>query len=209
MTVYVIGGIAAIALVAAVSIRQFLAPPSTAPDYDEPRPALALADDGYVTNTESIMIDLPREDVHSWVSNPELELEDFVDSGDDFPEIVGTDDIVGDFSDIGNRQDARRVVNFADGHFLAEEVISDSEENFRYMIWGFTSYQRLAVDHGVAEFKFIDHGDRSEIKWIYSLQPRNAIVRPAVNSFVEGALQTMMVDTLAGMKEGAESELLE
>lgn len=205
MTVYVNGGIAVIALVAAVSIRQFLAPPSTAPDYDEPRPA--LADDGYVTNTESIMIDLPRDEVHGWVSNPERELEDFVDSDDDFPEIVGTDDIVGDFSDIGNREEARRIVNFADGHFLAEEVISDSEDSFRYMIWGFTSYQRLAVDHGVAEFTFIDHGERTEIKWTYSLQPRNAIVRPAVNSFMEGALQTMMEDTLAGMKEGAESEL--
>lgn len=203
--IIVIASVLAAAVVATVGIMRFLAPPSEPPAYTDPAPA--LAEDGYITHTETVHIDLPREEFHAWVSQPDLELGDLMQGNDDLPQVVGTTPIVGDFDPAGDRTGDRRRVEFEDGHYLAEEVLEDSDETFRYMIWGFTGRQRLFVDHGTAQFEFADEDGGTRLTWTYSLQPTNGMVRPLLQNYVDGALATMMADTAAAMRDGAEAEL--
>ena len=75
----------------------------------------------------------------------DLRLEDLV-RFENFPAVVGTEPLVGEWQP-GSREGDRRRVEFADGNYLAEEVLVDSPERFRYMIWGFT---QPAVIRGAA-----------------------------------------------------------
>lgn len=202
---FVIAGVLVAAVVAAVGVMRYLAPPEEPPDYTDPAPA--LAEDGYISHTETVFIDLPSEDFLAWVNQPDLELGDLMQGNDELPQVVGTTPITGDFDPAGDRTGDRRRVEFEDGHYLAEEVLRDTDETFEYMIWGFTGRQRLFVDHGVARFEYADEADGTRLTWTYSLQPTNALVRPLLQNYVDGALTTMMVDTVDAMREGAEADL--
>src|SRR5690606_159171 len=113
--------------------------------------------------------------------------------------------LVGDWTP-GTREGDRRRVHFSDGHYLAEEVLVDTAEAFRYMIWGFTGPQRLTVDHGVAEFRFhrVDGGTR--IEWVYSFLPRTRVLQPVVQRFLDRVMTPMMTATLDAMRTGIEND---
>ncbi|QSB15829.1 SRPBCC family protein [Natronosporangium hydrolyticum] len=191
-------------LTATAGTWSFLAPPSSPPDYTDERPE--AGSDGYVSVTRSTLIDAPVAAVHSWNNEPSRELDDLIEGGDDFPEVIGTTIIWGDWNPASDRTGDRRRVEFADGHYLAEEVLEDTPARFRYMIWGFTSHQRLAVRHGVAEFAFAAEGEQTRVTWTYSMKPTTPLLRPFVTNFLERTMSTMMEQTLAGMRAGVEAE---
>ncbi|MGK8522395.1 SRPBCC family protein [Nocardia asteroides] len=184
--------------------QEFRQPPSTPPAYTEPRPALATG--GYVSHTESIVIDVARSDYLRWVNNPELHLSDLVHTDDDATRVVRTDILRGAWDAGSDRTGDRRRVQFANGHYLVEEVLEDTSDTFRYLVWGFTEpRQRHTVDHAVAAFGFRDHDGRTEVTWTYSFQPTAAPLRPLVSAFFDRTMPDLMRQTLAAMKSGAEA----
>jgi hypothetical protein len=91
-----------------------------------------------------------------------------------------------------------------DGHFAAEEVLLDQPEVFRYLVWGYTNYARLMIDHAVGEFTYQDEGGKTRLTWTYSFRPRSAMVRPFLSRFVSGTWADLMRRTLQVMREGGE-----
>ena len=194
--VIVAGAIAALVVV----VWRMLAPPASPPEYVDPRPDEAA--DGYAIITHSIFIEAAPERVLEWSNDPERRLEDLV-RFENFPAVVSTEPLVGEWQP-GRREGDRRRVEFADGNYLAEQVLIDSPERFRYMIWGFTSPQRFAVQHGVAEFGYAAENGGTRVTWEYTFLPTAEILRPAVESFLTSTMSPMMRATLAAMRDGVE-----
>lgn len=197
------GAVLVTAMAAAAGGWWWLRPPSTPPAYAESAPE--VSEEGLVSVSHTVVIDAPREAVMRWNSRPDLDLSEMIQAADGFPVVVGTEPLVGDWDPDGDRSGDRRRVEFADGHFLAEEVLVDSGGVFRYAIWGFTDARRLAVRHGVAQFEFVDHGERTGVTWTYSLAPTATVTRPFVADFLTGPMSDMMRGTLEAMRAGVES----
>jgi hypothetical protein len=198
---WVVPTLLAVTVLAGVLVARELTPPQPpAYDGDAPEPAA----DGYVQARHSVLIAAPPDAVWAWANDPGLDLADVVDFDGGFPAVTATHPLIGDWVP-GRREGDRRRVGFADGHYLAEQVLVDTPETFRYMIWGFTSPQRFVVRHGVAEFSYEAEGDGTRLTWTYSLLPTLPILRPAVQGFVDGTMSPMMRGTLAGMRDGAEA----
>jgi hypothetical protein len=199
--------VAALALVAgaaaAVVVRS-TAPPATPPEYREDRPEPAVS--GYASHTESTSVAVPRAAFLDWSSAQGLQ--DVIETGGGaVPAVVATVPLRGDWEPTGDSTGDRRRVAFADGHFLAEEVLADTPDRFRYMIWGFTGYQRFAVGHGVAEFRFAERPGGTEVTWTYSLLPTTRLMRPFVERFLRRSMAPMMRATLAATRARAERDL--
>jgi len=157
-----------------------------------------------VSVTHAIQINASPEQVRAWNDDPNRTLEDIVKFDSNFPAVVDTEPLIGDWIP-GSRVGNRRRVRFTDGNYLAEEVLDDSPELFRYLIWGFTSQQRLAVQLGLAEFRFIDKAGGTQLEWTYSFLPTLSILRPFVRRFLKTVMTPMMVATLQAMRDGVES----
>lgn len=197
----------AIGVVVTVAVLGVLAwwlasPPTNPPDYSDDRPG--LADDGYVSVTHSVHVDATPEQVWTSGNDPNLSLEDIVQFDDGFPAVQTTQPLVGDWIP-GDRVGDRRWVRFEDGHYLAEEVLVDDPEVFRYQVWGFTSMQRFVVQHGVAEFRYEPDGDGTLLSWTYSFLPTSPLLSGAVQGFLDSTMTPMMQSTLAGLRAHAES----
>ncbi|CAM3297437.1 SRPBCC family protein [Occultella aeris] len=190
------------ALTLGIVAWRLAAPPGEPPDYSGARPA--LADDGYVSVTHSIHIDAAPEHVWASGNDPNLSLEDIVQFDNGFPAVETTQPLVGDWIP-GDRAGDRRWVRFEDAHYLAEEVLVDDHDVFRYQIWGFTSMQRFAVRHGVAEFRYQVEGDGTRLSWTYSLLPTTPILSGALRAFLDSTMTPMMQATLAGLRDRAEA----
>ncbi|MEV0298999.1 SRPBCC family protein [Nocardia sp. NPDC050710] len=181
------------------------AAPVAPPAYVEPHPALAA--DGYVTHRESLVVDVPRNQYLAWVNRPEVELSDLIKGDGSSPRVVATENLRGDWDARSDRTGDRRRVQFDSGHYLAEEVLTDTPDTFRYIIWGFTEpQQRFTIDHAVAAFEFTDQGTSTRLTWTYSFQPITPALRPAVSLIVERTMPVLMRETLAAMKSGAEAD---
>ena len=194
--VIVAGAIAVLGVV----VWRVLAPPASPPEYVDARPDEAA--DGYASVTHSVFIGAAPEQVWEWSNDPDRRLEDLVQF-ENFPAVVSTEPLVGEWQP-GERVGDRRRVEFADGNYLAEEVLIDSPERFRYMIWGFTSPQRFVVQHGIAEFGYAAENGGTRVTWVYTFLPTAEILRPAVESFLASTMSPMMRATLAAMRDGVE-----
>ncbi|HEY4022212.1 MAG TPA: SRPBCC family protein [Pseudonocardiaceae bacterium] len=177
-------------------------PPRGKPAYDGPRPNPART--GYASVTHTVLINAAPERVRSWNDDPDRPLEDVVKFDSDFPSVADTEPLVGEWIP-GSRVGNRRRVRFTDGNYLAEEVLNDEPELFRYMIWGFTSGQRVAIRHGLAEFRFVAQGEGTRLEWTYSFLPRLFVFRPFVQRFLTRVMTPMMTTTLAAMRDGVEA----
>ncbi|APU13158.1 MULTISPECIES: SRPBCC family protein [Actinoalloteichus] len=190
--------------VALAAAAWFLTPPLSPPSYRGERPE--LQEDGYVSRTHSVFVDATPAAVHAWVNDPAITLEDLVDFDEGEPAVIGTTPLAGS-EETGQRAGFRRRVEFEDGHYLAEEMLVDTEERFQYMVWGFTRpAQRIAVRHGVAEFTYLPEGDGTRVNWTYSLLPTAGVLRSSVESFLDSTMDPMMTATLEGIRQGVESE---
>lgn len=179
-----------------------LQPPTEPPTYPGARPEVRRH--GYASARHDVLVHATPEQVLAWNNAPGRSLEEIV-RFENFPAVVATTALVGDWTP-GTREGDRRRVHFSDGHYLAEEVLVDTAEAFRYMIWGFTGPQRLTVDHGVAEFRFhrVDGGTR--IEWVYSFLPRTRVLQPVVQRFLDRVMTPMMTATLDAMRTGIEND---
>jgi hypothetical protein len=200
MSRYALAGIAVLGLGVTVIARRLLAPPRTPPAYDEARPD--PAEDGYVGHTESILIDAPLDQFRHWVNHTELE--DLLVKSENTPSVARTEAVRGDFDPDQDRVGARRRVALDNGHFTAEEILVDEPDVFRYMVWGYTNYAGLMIDHAIGEFDYEDEGGRTRLTWTYSFLPRSALARPFVSRFVSGTWTELMRNTLEAMREGGE-----
>ena len=174
-----------------------------APAYDGPRPEPART--GYASVTHTIAIKAAPARIRSW---NEQSLENVVKFDGNFPSVAGTEPLVGAWIP-GSRAGNRRWVRFTDGSYLAEEVLDDSPELFRYLIWGFTSIQRVAIRHGLAQFRFIAQGDATRVEWTYAFLPTLSILRPFVRRFLATVMTPMMTATLDAMRAGLAEPLRE
>lgn len=199
-----IAGIVVLGVVVTVGVRRFLAPPQTPPAYAGPRPE--PAEGGYLSHTESIRIDAPLDAFRQWVNHTELN--DLLVQSGNLPSVARTEVIGGTFDPGHDRVGARRRVVLDDGHFTAEEVLVDQPEVFRYVVWGYTNYARLMIDHAIGEFDFQDEGGRTRLTWTYSFRPRSVIVRPFLARFVRGTWADLMRKTLRAMRDGGERQAL-
>lgn len=194
--------VGAVLAIGAFALWRATAAPDEPPALDGPAPR--IAESGYVSVSHSELIDAPRPAVLSWANDPDLGLEDVVDFDGGFPAVESTEPLIGDWVP-GEREGDRRRVRFADGHYLAEQVVVDTDARFQYMIWGFTSAQRFAIRHGLAEFTYEPVGDRTRLTWTYSFLPTTPALRPFVQNFLDTTMTPMMRATLAGMRDGAEA----
>nr|WP_232821683.1 hypothetical protein [Desertihabitans aurantiacus] len=119
----------------ATGVWAVVRPPSHPPAYTAARPVTAT--DGYAEVTHDVLVAAPPEEVWAWTNDPSRPLADLVHF-EDFPAVVATQALVGEWVP-GSRVGDRRRVEFADGHFLAEEVLVDDPGTFRYVVWGFTN----------------------------------------------------------------------
>ncbi|HEY4455612.1 MAG TPA: SRPBCC family protein [Pseudonocardiaceae bacterium] len=172
----------------------------TPPAYDGPRPEPATT--GYASVTHAITINATPAQVRAF--NDDLELEDIVEFENNFPAVADTEPLVGDWIP-GSRVGNRRRVRFTDGSYLAEEVLDDSTARFQYLIWGFTGAQRIAIRHGLAEFRYVATESGTRLEWTYAFLPTVGILRPFVRRFLGGVMTPMMTATLAAMRAGAET----
>jgi Polyketide cyclase / dehydrase and lipid transport len=200
-----LAGIAVLGVVGTVAVRRFLAPPQTPPAYTGPRPE--PAEDGYLSHTESIRVDAPTDTFRRWVNHTDLS-ELLVESRN-LPRVARTEAVGGTFDPDQDRTGARRRVVLEDGHFSAEEVLVDTPEVFRYIVWGYTNYARLMIEHAIGEFHFHDEEGKTRLTWTYSFRPRSALVRPFLSRFVNGTWADLMRKTLQAMREGGERQALE
>jgi hypothetical protein len=129
---YALAGVAVLGVVLTVGVRRFLAPPQNPPAYNGPRPE--PADDGYISHTESILIDAPIDEFREWVNHSELE--DLGLESDNTPSVVRTEVIRGTWDPEQDRVGDRRRVVLDDGHYTVEEILVDEPEVFRYIVWG-------------------------------------------------------------------------
>jgi hypothetical protein len=132
------------------------------------------------------------------------DLNDLVVQSENLPSVTRTEVIRGSWDPDQDRAGARRRVVLDDGHFAAEEVLLDQPEVFRYLVWGYTNYARLMIDHAVGEFTYQDEGGKTRLTWTYSFRPRSAMVRPFLSRFVSGTWADLMRRTLQVMREGGE-----
>lgn len=172
------------------------------PAYEGPRPEPAAT--GYASVTHAITVNATPERVRACNDDPALKLEDVVKFEGDFPAVAETEPLIGDWIP-GSRVGNRRRVRFTDGSYLAEEVLDDSADRFRYMIWGFTGAQRFAIRHGVAEFRYIEATGGTRLEWTYAFLPTARLLLPFARRFLARVMTPMMTATLAAMRTRAES----
>lgn len=199
-----LAGIAVLGVAGTVGVRRFLAPPQTPPAYTGPRPE--PAEGGYLSHTESIRIDAPLDAFRRWVNHTELN--DLLVQSGNLPRVARTEVIWGSFDPDHDRTGARRRVVLDDGHFTAEEILVDQPKVFRYLVWGYTNYARLMIEHAIGEFNYEGEGGGTRLTWTYSFRPWSAMVRPFLSSFVRGTWADLMRKTLRAMREGGERQAL-
>lgn len=195
-----LASVAALGLGVTVIVRRLLAAPPTPPAFDGARPD--PAEGGYIGHTESILIDAPLDQFRDWANRAELE--DLGLESQNLPRVVRTEMIRGSWDPDQNRVGARRRVVLEDGHFTAEEILVDESDRFRYIVWGYTNYAGLMIDHAIGEFQYDEDGGKTALTWTYSFQPRSALARPVLSRFVSGTWADLMRNTLEAMRAGGE-----
>lgn len=201
------GAVVAVGVALVIGVGRFLAPPEQPPAYLDPRPE--PDGEGYIQHVETALVrGVTPDQLREWMNQPGRDLDDIIESDPDAATaVVGQETIWGEWDATGDRSGDRRRVDFANGHFLAEEVLVDDGITFRYMIWGFTGPQRLAVRYGIGEFVLTFEADGARITWTYSFRPTAGVLRPVVTRFVESTMAPMMSATIEAMRAGAQAEL--
>lgn len=200
-TAYIIGGIVlAILLIAGIWLYAWLQPPSKKPAYDGTRPTLQQDNGGnYVTHQEKVLVDVPVDVYDHYATTADLG--DILKGSSNLPRVSKTEMIKGTWDEPG----ARRRVVLSDGHYAAEEVLErDKPELFRYMVWDYTNFAKLATNYAVGEFAVKNVDSKAEVTWTYSFHKRSPITAGFLEGFVRDTWAPYMHDTLRAIKEGAE-----
>jgi NAD(P)-dependent dehydrogenase (short-subunit alcohol dehydrogenase family) len=174
---YVLAASAGVKLTSAFRLRQLLAPPQTPPTFTSGRPM--VANDGFVTHTEEILIDVPLDQYNAWSTNRPLE--SVLPAVEGIPRVLRTEAVQGTWDAVG----ARRRVVLEDGHYAAEEAIAnDKPALFRYQVWGYTNVVRFLTDYAIGEFRLEDASGKTRVIWTYAFHARSTLTRPFLSNFV-------------------------
>ncbi|MFK8184608.1 MAG: SRPBCC family protein [Phormidesmis sp.] len=189
--------VGAIALFFTVSCSS--TPPSAPPDYSAGPPA--IVEGFHATNVETITINVPRSEFFEWRS--QAKLSDFLTPTEGMPAVQNTVPLVG--GEWGQAGDKRRV-ELDDGHYAVETILSSTDDQFTYQVWGFTSPAGRFADYATGEFLYEDQGEQTRVTWTYSFRPNSLLSRIPLSLFVRNTFQGFMENGLANMKAGAEAE---
>lgn len=98
-----------------------------------------------------------------------------------------------------------------DGHYAAEQILANDrtadESVFRYEVFGYTNYAKLATDLAIGEFVITPTGpggQQTKVTWIYSYRHRHPLTAGFLDSFVADVWAPYMHTVLQGMKDAAE-----
>lgn len=187
----------ALLLIAGITAYLILTPPRKAPAYDGPRPQPAL--DGYAKTTASILINTSVANYDAWSKSAPLN--DILPGANGIPSVTRTEMLNGKWDDPG----ARRRVVLSDGHYAAEEVIArDRPRLFRYEVWGYTNFAKLATDYAIGEFIAEDDHGKTRLTWTYAFHKRSSLTAGFLERFVNNTWAPYMQTVLQIMKTEAE-----
>ncbi|MEL6903397.1 MAG: SRPBCC family protein [Cyanobacteria bacterium J06606_4] len=177
-----------------------VSPPDSAPDYSADPPDIEAG--YYVENVETVTINVPRDQLLTWLE--ETELSEILTPTRGMPAVAQTVVLNGDsWGKVGDR----RRIELADGHYAVETILSRSPERFSYQVWGFTNQAGQFASYATGEFTYQAQNDSTVVVWTYRFRPNSLIGRLPVWYFVRNSFQGFMKNGLANMKEKAEAAL--
>jgi hypothetical protein len=184
-------------LVIGAAYYAVMAPPRRPPVYAEKPP---VAKDGYVSHTEVRIIDVSLAQYKEYIA--QIPLESILNSGSGGIRVESTTMLKEPWNEVGSR----RRINFAGGHYAAEEVlVNDEPRVFRYQTWGFTNYARLVTDYLVGEFNVEATPDgKTRVTWTYSFHKNSLLSALLLPNFVKRTITELMGNTVQGMKQALE-----
>ena len=176
-------------------------PPAVPPSDFSTRPA--LADNGYASAV--IVQDFPqdRPELRAWLEDGNKVL-----GAMKGPEgFAGPVDAVY-FDRVWPRTGATRRVELSDGHFVLEEVLSNTEAAFEYQIWGMTGQVKNNAEHihGIQAFEQLPEGG-TRMTWSYKVKPTSGLKKPFVQRYVNKNIEPMLSGALTTL--AAEANALE
>jgi len=195
---YLLLAIVALVLLVAGATYSVMAPPKSPPAYVE-KPSVAK--DGYVSHTEEGIFDVSLAQYTEYISQIPLEAILNGEGGGGI-RVESTAVIKGTWNEVGSR----RRVNFAGGHYAAEEVFANDEPRlFRYQTWGFTLYARLVTDYLIGEFKVEETADRKTcVTWTYSFHKNSLLSALFLPLFVNHTIAELMHTAMQQMRQAVE-----
>ena len=104
---------------------------------------------------------------------------------------------------------AERILEFEDGHYTFERVITHSPERFAYQVWGFTSATGKNVDHvhGIQALR-PDPDGGTDFIWTYRVMPSAGWKKPFVQRFVDGDVRELLQTATDRVAEQARAEMV-
>ncbi len=164
------------------------APPATPPTSLTPPPP--LAEDGYVEIVVTADFPGTPEQVRAWLDDGNK----IIYAMEDTDSIAAPKGFTLTKGSTWTETSAERILEFSDGHFTFERVITHSPAKFDYQVWGFTSATGNNVDHiyGKQELKPDPNGEGTDFIWTYRVMPDAGWKRPFVRRFVEGDVKDFL-----------------
>lgn len=174
------------------------APPSLPPEYANNPPKIQSG--FYAQNTETVTIDLPRDDFLRWKSTTELS--EVLTPTAGMPAVERTTLLEGDR---WGKPDALRRIELSDGHYAVETILSNTPDKLSYQVWGFTSQAGKFASYATGEFTYVEQGDTTIVTWTYKFKPNSLLARIPLSLFVRNDFQPFMENGLSNMKQQSEA----
>jgi len=163
------------------------------PEPSDPPPL--RGEKGYVINIETAVFNGPVADVKRTMQTPAGGVLAFVEPTSRIPEIASLTPILGSFPDQG----AVRQVTLSDGNTVVERVLANTDTEFSYQIWDFTSANARALSHIRGSFEYQEIApNQTQVTWTYAVAPRVFLVRPFVRGFLNNDFAPFMESGLQG-----------
>ena len=192
--------IIALSAIVLIGCASALPPPAVPPSDFSTRPA--LDDKGFAKAV--IVQDFPqdRPELRAWLK----------DGNKVFGAMKGPEGFAGPvdtvyFDGVWPETGATRRVELSDGHFVLEEVLSNTEEAFEYQIWGMTGETRRNAEyiHGVQAFEQLPAGG-TRMTWSYKVMPTSGLKKPFVQRFVNKNIEPMLSGALTTLAADARDQ---
>lgn len=172
-------------------------PPSSPPAYTDAAPA--LAEGAHAVHTATREINADATTVRSLID--EGRMLTMLRSTSRVSKPASYEMLQGTWPEEG----AVRRVRQEDGHYVAERIVSRSEEGFVYQIWAPTTAAGRNILYGRGEFRVVPLPDgRCELTWSYALRAKQVWARPFVGAFVRDHFAPFMEAGLDAFVESVE-----
>ena len=196
---YLLSAIIVLVLLIAGAAYTVMAPPKSPPMYDSEKPPVAK--DGYVSHVEISIFNVSLAQYSERIS--QIPLEAILNGGGGGGiRVESTTVIKGTWNEVGSR----RRINFAGGHYAAEEVLANDEPYlFRYQTWGFTFFARLVADYLIGEFKVEETAEgKTQVTWTYSFHKNSLLSTLFLPNFVNHTMVSFMRNAIQQTKQAVE-----